>query len=186
MFTNGWKECGQSDVPIKGVRGDILQQVIEYCYSGEIAIDSANVEAVLKAATMLQISGVQEECTEFCFDILVPSNCLGIREIADVHHMVRLKEEAHTFVLERFVEVTNGGEFYQLSVEQLSALLKHDEINVAEEEDVFAALIGWINHDVERRTKLLESLLECVRFQLIDESVSKQIPLDLFESFNFF
>lgn len=172
MFTTDMKENGQMEISINGVAGDILQQLIEYCYSGEIAIDSVNVEKIAKAATMLQFTAVEADCCEFYTPMLTAPNCLGIRRLADQHNMLQLKENAHTFVLDHFVEVSQWDEFHHLSADQLTALLKDDKINVATEEDVFNALMVWIKFDVDVRKKSLKTLLECVRFQHVKDSVS--------------
>lgn len=173
MFASGWKERGQSEVWIKDVDGDILQHLVAYCYSGEIAIDSENVDEMTKAAMMLQFTEVEEHCTEFYGSILNASNCLGIRETADIHNVVKLKEMVQDFVLYNFVEVSKCEEFGQLSINEISALLKDEALNVVAEEEVFGALVGWIKFDINGRKQLVESLLECIRFQLIKEFVSK-------------
>lgn len=173
MLMSGLKECGQLEIPIKGVTGDILLQLVEYCYGGEIAIDIDNVEEIIKAATMLQFTGVQEKCTDFLSTILSELNCLGIQHFANLHNVARLKGIANAFVLDHFMEVSTQDQFYQLSVDHLVALLKDDNLNVAREVDVFNALIDWVNHDPESRKQSLDILLGCVRFQHIKDSVSK-------------
>lgn len=162
----------QSEIAIRGVDGDVLQQLIEYCYSGEITIDARNVREMTRAAMMLQFTDVQEHCAAFYSTILNASNCLSIREVADLYNISGLKGEAHYIVVKHFMEVFKGEEFVQLSVDDLAALLGDDEINVTKEEDVFEALMRWVQHDVERRKPSLGFLLDVVRFQHIGESVS--------------
>lgn len=175
MFKIGWKEGVQAEILMKDMDGDILQQLVENCYTGEIEIGSENVDKLASAATMLQFTEVQRHCTSFYTAILEASNCLGIREVADAHNMVQLKERAHAFVLDHFMEVYTGHEFHNLSSHQLSELLQDDEINIAEEEDVFAALMGWAKHDMDNRKPSLPSLFRCIRFQHMKDSVSIEL-----------
>lgn len=172
MFTTGRTERGQSEISIMGVDGAILQQLVDYCYSGEIVIDSTNAEGVARVAEMLQFTAAQEHCTEFYLDSLNATNCLGILEVADEYNMVRLKETAHDFIMQHFMEVSKCDEFLRLTVDQLVVLLKNDEINVQNEEDVFHTLMDWVKCDVKGRKRSLVRLLECVRFQHIKDSVS--------------
>lgn len=172
MFTMGLKESSQSEISIQDVDGEILQQLITHCYTGQIAVAAENVDEMTIAANMLQFKEVREQCAAFYPSILCVSNCLGIREIAALHNMARLQEEAHHFVLDHFVDVSKSDEFLQLSNEQLSELLVDDEINVTEEEEVFRALMRWVKYDVNGRTKYFESALKGIRFQHVKETVS--------------
>lgn len=172
MFTGGFKELSLAEITINDVSSAILQKLIEYCYLGQITIDSVNVDEIARSASMLQFNKVLEHCSEFYQTKLSASNCIGIRYIADLLNLIELKNLAHAFVLDHFGEVSQGDEFPELNVEYLSELLKDEKINVAAEEDVFNALMRWLKYDVERRRKSLETLLECVRFQHVKDSVS--------------
>lgn len=172
MFKTEMRERGQQEIAIKKVDGDILRQLIEYCYSGQISISSTNVMEMTKAADMFQFDEVKENCTEFYSTMLHPSNCLGIQEFADLHNMAKFKEAAHKFILRHFEEVSKCNEFLFLDVDNLSGLLAEDDLNVLDEEGVFDTLIGWVKHDLDGRKPLLKDLLKCVRFTHIKDSVS--------------
>lgn len=179
MFANASKEGDQWKISIKDVSGDILQQLIQNCYTAEIAIDSKCVEKMMSAAATLKFTEVHKHCTTFLSKNLNASNCLRIRENADKHKMVQLKERAHDFALDHFIELSNSTEFLQLSVDRLMELLKDDRINIAAEEDVFTAVMEWVKYNVATRKKLLQSLLGCVRFQHFQDPVSMKSPITL-------
>lgn len=174
LFTTELKERNEPEITLTGVDGGVLQQLVEYCYSGVITIDTENIDKMTHAATMLQFSWVQEICAQFYSTILNATNCLWIREIAELHNLVLLKEEAHAFVLDHFGEVAKSDEFLQLSCADLSDLLKNDEVNVASEQDVLSAVIRWISYDVDKRKGWLGVLLEYVRFKHVSDSVSNK------------
>lgn len=167
------KEDGQREISIHGVGGDILSKLVEYCYTGAITIDGENIDETTSAAWMLRFTDIQEKCIDYYFTNLNAAKCLSILEMADQHNIVGLKETAHNFFVDNFVEVCKSDEFLQLSPEKLSALLKDDEMDGSKEEHVFSALMRWAKHDVENRKQSLEGLSECVRFQHIKNSVSK-------------
>lgn len=174
LFTTQLKERGQEEISIKEVDGEPLQQLVEYCYIGKISIDSTNVDELTKAATMLQFPEVKDNCAEFYSTMLTVSSCLGIEMIADRHNMVQLRGMARGFILDHFVEVSMSDEFVLLDVEYLSALLQDDGINITSEEDTFNAMMRWVKADVnnDNRKQWLESLLDCVRFKYVKQSVS--------------
>lgn len=171
-LTSDSGERNESELSIKGVRGDILQQLIEYCYSGEISIDSASVGDVMKAASMLQFTEVQEHCTEFYSTVLSVLNCLDIWEFADVHNVRPLKALAKRVALENFAAVSMLEAFNRLGVEELTSLLKEDEANVTSEEEVLRALLRWIKYDVDNRKEFLGTLLPFIRYEFLKGSVS--------------
>lgn len=179
MFTTNLQECGKKEITINDVDGESLQQLIEYCYSGVITIDRQNIEKLTKAATMLQFTGVEKNCIEFYTTIFSAANCIGIRDMADLLNMADLKVKAHTFVLEHFLDVSKNEEYLQLDVDEVSVLLKNNQLNVPSENDVFNALMEWVKYDVENRKQALESLLGCVRFKHMTESVSESLNLHL-------
>lgn len=171
MFSTGLKERNQPEITITEVEGDILEQLIKYCYTGTIAINNTNINAMTKIANMMQFTSVRDHCASFFSANLTISNCIAIRKIADFHNMILLKEAVHGFLLDHFVEVSNGDEFLQTDIEQLAGLLSADELNVPSEEFVFNALFRWAKYDIEGRKQPFQSLLECIRFKHIKESV---------------
>ena len=62
-----------------------LETLIEFCYTSYIVVEESNVQTLLPAACLLQLAEIQEVCCEFLKRQLDPSNCLGIRALADTH-----------------------------------------------------------------------------------------------------
>lgn len=129
-----------SEIAVNGVDGDILHKLISYLLTGTITIDSENVEKMIAAASMFQFTNVEQHCVEFYLTLLSVTNCLGIRDIAELYNVGGLKRIAHAFILKHFVEVSKCDQFLHLSADYLSELLNDDEIDVAGEEEVFDAL----------------------------------------------
>lgn len=174
LFSSQLNVYGQQELSINGVDSDVLEQLIEYSYTGEIAINSANVEKLTMAATQLEFAEVKDNCGEFYFNILTVSNCWRIGTIAELYSMLHLKESVHAFNLDHFVELSQCDEFLHLDVERLTILLKADELNVTSEEDVLNALMVWVKFDVEGRKPAFDILLNYIRFKHIKDSVRKK------------
>lgn len=159
------------------MNGDILKMFVEYCYGAEIVIDSVNVAEMMEAAEMMLFPDIKQSCAKFLENNLhlSASNCLMTRELADFHNLGMLKKRAHNLVLDHFVEVSQGDDFLQLNAKRLSALLSEDELDVPAEKNVFDALMRWMKHDVDGRKKSLETLLDCIRFEYLKDSVSESV-----------
>lgn len=70
------------------------------------------------------------------------------------------------------MQVCKNQEFYQLSADQLADLLKSDDLNVTSEQDVFHALMAWVQHEPASREKYVSDLLGLIRLPLLQPAVS--------------
>lgn len=55
VFTSGFKEARDGEVLLKDMDPSILQELLVYIYSGELAIHSETAEDLFKTASRLQI-----------------------------------------------------------------------------------------------------------------------------------
>ncbi|KAK8384505.1 hypothetical protein O3P69_009358 [Scylla paramamosain] len=144
-----------------------LQLLVEYSYTGDIIITEDNVQVLLPASSLLQMSSVREACCKFLMRQLHPSNCLGIRSFADAHSCGELHTRSHKFALQNFPEVCGTEEFLLLPYKQVEELISSPHLNVPCEEKVFTAVISWVKHDLPARQKHVPELLKYVRLPLL-------------------
>ncbi|CAJ0946515.1 unnamed protein product, partial [Mesorhabditis belari] len=158
MFMSDLKESRLSEIRMVDIEGRTLQQLINFCYSGEIKITETSVQSLLPAACLLQMSEIQDACCEFLEKNLDPTNCLGIRAFADTHSCRELVRMADLYTQKNFQEVTASDEFLQLLLDQLLSLISSDELNVGSEEQVYEAAIRWIRYDLPNRRQNLSKV----------------------------
>ncbi|XP_066289709.1 kelch repeat and BTB domain-containing protein 2-like [Branchiostoma lanceolatum] len=63
--------------------------------------------------------------------------------------------------------VASSAEFCSLSVNQLTEIISHDELDVKEETTVLEAVVRWVQHSREDRQHHLPSILPYIRFNLL-------------------
>ena len=85
MFTGELRERDQTEVTIRDIDETAMEIVIDFIYTSYIVVEESNVQTLLPAACLLQLTEIQEVCCEFLKRQLDPSNCLGIRAFADTH-----------------------------------------------------------------------------------------------------
>ena len=167
MFTNELAETHQQVVTINNVDPDALEALINYAYTSKLEIKVNTVENLLASACLLQVDDVRNACCEFMKKQLHPSNCLGIRAFADAHGCDQLFNIANDYAKDNFSEVCKNQEFLLLNCDQLNEILRVDDLNVSQEEEVFHALLSWVHHDYENRRNQLYEILPSVRLSLL-------------------
>lgn len=106
MFTGNLREAVEQEITLGEVNGDILQSVVNYCYSGTIEIREDNVESLLATASLMQLNKVVEACSGFLAHQLHPSNCLGIAMFAEHQSCPSLLLKARDYISEFFMQVS--------------------------------------------------------------------------------
>lgn len=167
MFT-GFEESRQDRINIQGVDNTALQVLVEYVYTSVVDVTEENVQVLLPAANLLQLHDVHDACCDFLQSQLDPSNCLGIREFADIHGCPDLFNYADQYVQQHFCEVIQFEEFLNLSYDNVLALIKNDQLHSTEEK-VYESAIAWIYFDAPNRTEFIAKLMEHVRLPLLSQ-----------------
>ena len=167
MFTNRMRESEQETVTLADVDPDSLEEIVDFAYTGKIDIHEDNVQHLLKASAMLQLSEIVSACCTFLKGQLHATNCLGIATFAKAHGCTSLGDRAMEYVQDNFSEVAEGEEFLQLSPDSILHLLGSDLIQVSSEEFVFEAMYKWLMYDLGSRQQHSLSLLNCIRLPLL-------------------
>ena len=108
MFTGELAESRQTEVTIRDIDERAMEQLIDFAYSSTVTVEESNVQTLLPAACLLQLSEIQDACCEFLKRQLDPSNCLGIRAFADTHACRDLLRVADKFTQNNFLQVSDG------------------------------------------------------------------------------
>ncbi|XP_063222468.1 kelch-like protein 18 [Bacillus rossius redtenbacheri] len=167
MFTNDMLESKQKDIVIRGIDPGALEALINFAYSGRVALDNNNVQSLLAGASFLQLTKVRDACAQFLKRRFHPNNVLGIRYFADVHGCAPLVEAAEKYIQQYFCEVSLSEEFLNLSCAEVLDIVKSDELHVVSEEQVFEAVMRWVSKDGGSRKQHLPQLLAKVRLPLL-------------------
>lgn len=168
MFT-GFEESRQDRIVIQGVDYHALELLVEYVYSSVIVVTEENVQVLLAAANLLQLTDVRDACCDYLQSQLDPSNCLGIREFADIHGCVDLFNYTDSYIQQHFSEVIQFEEFLNLSADQVEAFVKSDSLSIPSEEKIFECVVTWIQSDPESRQVFLGRLMQHVRLPLCSQ-----------------
>ncbi|XP_067128423.1 kelch-like protein 20 [Centruroides vittatus] len=167
MFAGEMAESQQNKVVLNGVEPKTLQLLLDYAYTAQVVISKANVQVLLSAANLLEVLPVRDACCRFLECHMEESNCLGIHCFAETHACIELQQKAKEFALKYFQDVVQQEEFLTLSRSKLIEFISSDELEVEKEEDVFEAVLLWLNYNVEVRKEEFEKIMEHIRLPLL-------------------
>lgn len=168
MFT-GFEESRKDRITLQGIDYEALKLLIEYVYTALVNVNEDNVQVLLTAANLLQLTDVRDACCDFLQSQLDPTNCLGIRDFADLHGCTELLKYADSYIEQNFGDVVKFDEFLQLQHGQVVDLIRSDRLHVTAEERVYESVIAWILHDTGGRQQHLAALMEHVRLPLLPQ-----------------
>ena len=169
MFTDDLELSRQKVVTMKDVDAGIIQQLVEFAYTGKFDVNVENVRSILATAYLVQFHEVLELCCQFLETQLDPSNCLGIRKFTEDHRCVNFLKVVDKFVLENFREVMNSEGYALLPCDLLIKVISSDDLNVVAEEEVYEAVMSWVKHDLNNRVKQLPNIIPFVRMPLVSK-----------------
>lgn len=179
MFSNAHIESTLNHIVLNAIDGESLGLLIDFIYSSTLSITENNVQNLLAAASLLQISAVVEACCQFLLVRLEPDNCLGIADFADLHGCTSLHTVSWEHALQHFSDVSCTEEFLTLPDTVLERLFKSENLQVQSEEQVLDALLSWYGHDVSGRHESFVKLLKYIKLPLITYSILKDKILSL-------
>ncbi|XP_066484766.1 kelch-like protein 40 [Tiliqua scincoides] len=175
MFLSDMEESKKREVSLEDVDPDVLGKILHYIYTSELEITEQNVQDIFSVANMFQIPSIFTICVSFLQKRLCLSNCLAVFRLGLMLDCARLAVSARDFICDRFALVSRDEEFYQLSPDELIAIISSDSLNIEKEESVFEVVMKWATaRDRESRTKALPVVFESIRFRLIDKDYFKK------------
>ncbi|XP_077294025.1 ectoderm-neural cortex protein 1-like [Arctopsyche grandis] len=137
---------------------EVIEAILKYCYTGQISIDEVHLEKLMELANRLEVKIPKQ------FKTVDLSNCLEVLKISGDDELLKT---AMDLALENFETLQKTEDFLNLPAYNVVQILKSNDLNVPSEEDVFNAVILWINHDEAKRRNELAQLMSSVRLSLL-------------------
>ena len=164
MFIGEFSEPEGVPVVIEEVDEDSLTALVDFAYTSRIKLTQSNVYKLFEAADVLQFQGVRNACFRFFRSQMNKSNCIRTWMFAESHNCTELLEASLKFIEVNFLDIVRGNEFLNIEAETVSRIVSLEDIAITCEEQVYDAVIGWINHDKESRVPQALAVLQNVRF----------------------
>ncbi|XP_078686610.1 kelch repeat and BTB domain-containing protein 2-like isoform X1 [Branchiostoma floridae x Branchiostoma belcheri] len=164
--------CGKSaeqfnTVVLQGLDADMFEEILSYIYSGIFQVSLDSVQHLYQAADLLQLDYVRDTCSSYMAMNMERSTCVDLYKFAHVFRVDVVRNSCLQCICQHFVEVSSSEEFCSLSVDQLTEIISHDELEVDKETRVWEAVVRWVQHSKEDRLQHLPNILLRIRFNLL-------------------
>jgi len=176
MFLSGMNESASFKIHLKNIHPDSLYEMVKFAYTGRLVITPESAQNILSAAGFLQLPEVITVAVNFVLKQLNVMNCIGIYKFAQASNIFDLEEAALKFAKDNFVEVTKKSEeFLTLKKIDLLEFVLDEKININQEEDVFEAIIRWLDAAPSTRCDYATDLFAAVKFPVMSLSYLNEV-----------
>lgn len=178
MFTLGMREERQEEVELVGMSYIGLNTVVDFLYSGELALDGGNIDYVLEAAHLLQVWQVVDFCCQYLEREVREDNYLYLQELALLYSLERLDTFIDHFILTRFATLSFTPDFlHDIPLHKLASYLSSGQVQHDSEQALLQATLQWLSRSPER-TAHARQLLSHIRFPLmpVGDLVDRVLP----------
>ena len=167
LLQSDMKESHERIVRLEEISGSVMEDVLNFTYTGTVEVTEENAEELIVVANYLLISSLKVISGRFLGQIMNHSNCISTFYLAEKYHSDELFTESKNFIQENFASVAFMDEFLSLESNEVERWLSNDEITVKVEADVFEIIKKWIKRNRSERIADLEKLFRLVRLDFL-------------------
>ena len=145
-LTSDMKESKEGVIRLEDTSKVAIEELLDYLYTGHVDVTQHNAFDLFKIADFLVIPSLKEVSSRFIIQTLSSSNCLMLFYLAVNYWCVELQEKARDFIFANFASVVEHEDFLNLTLSEVEKWISSDEISVRGEEDVFQAIVKWMEN----------------------------------------
>lgn len=156
------------------IRSEILSEILEFLYTGNINLSSDNSYDILIAADYMDLKNLNKICLEYLSVNIAISSCFKTLSIAFRLNEGNLMKESYIFISQNLSSLYQTQSFKELDLSLLKRVVELKSGRIEHETIKYEAVESWINFDSEHRNNHLVHLLSFVDFNKIPlEDLSK-------------
>ena len=163
LLQSNMKENREGIVRFEEISGSVVEDVLEFIYTGTVDVTQENAEELIAAGNYLIIPGLKTASGRFLEREMSNINCISTFYLAEKYECAELITNSGRFIHENIVTVAKLDEFLLLDAKEIERWISSDEITVKEEADVFKITLDWVNHRKSERKSAFEELFGHVR-----------------------
>ena len=175
LLQSNMKENREGIVRFEEISGSVLEDVLEFIYTGTVEVTQENAEELIAAGNYLIIPSLKTISGRFLERKMSYANCISTFYLAEKYECDELITNSRLFIHKNIVAVAKLDEFLLLQAKEIEKWISSDEITVNEEADVFKIILDWVNHRKSERKTVFEELFGHVRLGFLSRDCLEDV-----------
>ena len=175
LLQSDMKENREGIIRLEEISGSVMEDVLEFIYTGTVEVTQENAEELIAAGNYLIIPGLKTASGRFLEREMSHINCISTFYLAEKYDCDELITNSRRFILENIVSVAKLDEFLHLEAKEIERWISSDDITVKEEADVFKIILDWVNHRKSERKTAFEELFGHVRLGFLSRDCLEDV-----------
>ena len=163
LLQTDMKESREGIVRFEEISGSVMEDVLEFIYTGTLEVTRENAEELVAATNYLLIPSLKTISGRFLQHEMCNSNCISTFYFAEKYDCDELITNSRSFIHKNFASVAEVDEFLSLETKEVERWISSDDISLETEADVFKIAQKWVEHKKSERKAVFEELLRHVR-----------------------
>ena len=185
LLRSDMKENREGIVRFKEISGAVMEDVLEFIYTGSVEVNQENSKDLIAAANYLLVPGLKKLSARFLERQMSQLNCISTFYFAEMYQCDELITNTRRFIHANFASVAEMDEFLNLKAKEVERWISSDKISVAVEADVFKIVLKWIEQDQSERRASFEQLFGHVRLASLSRDFLFDVVTNEFVRENF-
>lgn len=169
LFGPKFEDYRYDEIVFNEIDGSTLKIIIDFCYTGRIALTEANVNEVLAAATSMELPKLEQKCREFWDINLSNGHLVSTLLHAEKYKLKDLRKKSIKAVCGNFENIPIE-ELQKIDGNILCEILSSDVV-AANETFIFDRLMLWLGEHEIDKAEFASKLLTSIRLEHIPAEV---------------
>ena len=175
LLQSDMKENREGIIRLEEISGSVMEDVLEFIYTGTVEVTQENAEELIAAGNYLIIPSLKTASGRFLEGEMSDKNCISTFYFAEKYDCDELITNSRRFIHKNIVSVAKLDKFLHLEAEKIAKWISSDEITVSEEADVFKIILDWVNHRKSERKTAFEELFGHVRLGFLSRDCLEDV-----------
>ena len=167
LLQSDMKENREGIVRLEEISGSVMEDVLEFIYTGTVEVTEENAEELVVTTNYLLVPNLKTISGRFIQQQMCELNCISTFYFAEKYDCEELLNDSKSFIHANFASVADMNEFLSLEAKEVERWISSDEIVVETEADVFQIAQKWVEHNKSERKAVFEELLRHVRLVFV-------------------
>ena len=167
LLQSDMKENREGIVRLEEISGSVMEDVLEFIYTGTVEVTEENAEELVVATNYLLVPNLKTISGRFIQQQMCELNCISTFYFAEKYDCEELLNDSKSFIHANFRSVADMGEFLSLEAKEVERWISSDDIVVETEADLFQIAKKWVEHNKSERKAAFKELLRHVRLVFV-------------------